>query len=86
MLVMLLKVLVTVQYMPELTRNRSLQRPYHHHCQPYNYFIFVLIGAQGRRNQYDWLEETHSYIQWLFPTREQSAFNDFSSPLTAVSR
>lgn len=49
----------------------------------YRVFSHVII-LQARFNDFDWLETNHSYIQWLFPSRKRSVFNDVASPLTDV--
>ena len=51
-----------------------------------NYYKLSGTDDQGRsliyvlEKDHDWLEDTHDYIQWVFPTREMSCFNP-NSPL-----
>jgi hypothetical protein len=39
------------------------------------------INVKDFKGDYEWLEETHDYIQWLFPNYYKSKFNKSSFEL-----
>jgi hypothetical protein len=63
---------------PSLSANLHF---YENRCtsRPQGAFVDDIVNLW--RGQYELLEAHHGYIQWLFPIRDASAFNDSSQPL-----
>jgi hypothetical protein len=44
----------------------------------------TLDQLQAKYENYDFLEDVHDYVQWMFPNHYGSAFNSSSKPLNYI--